>query len=109
MALLKHLNRLKYMDFMIKRKATGNLETFARKNSLCKRALAEVLHEMRELGFPIKFDRNKNTYYYSEEGKMVERLFVKEGKILSKEEAAKVGDINSLCFSETSIFQLCKK
>ncbi len=109
MALLKHLNRLKYIDFLIKKKATGNLESFARKNNLCKRALAEVLHEMRDLGFPIKFDRNKNTYYYSEEGKLVERFFVNEENILSKEEAAKVGALDNLCFSETSIFQLCKK
>ena len=52
MALLKHINRLKYIDYMIKLKATDDLENLAQKNNLCKRAMTDVLSETKELGFP---------------------------------------------------------
>lgn len=107
MSLLKHINRLKYIDYMIKRKATGNLETFSRKNSLCKRALTEIIHEMKELGFPIKYDRKRNTYYYEENGEMVKRLFVKNGEILSREEMSKIDESEDICFSKLKVFELC--
>ncbi len=62
MAILKHIKRLKYIDYLIKRKATGDLENFASKNGLSKRAMSDVLNEMKELCFPIKYDRTRYTY-----------------------------------------------
>jgi len=38
---------------------------------------------------------------------MVKNLFVKNGQILSKEEIGKVG-MDDLCFSEITIFELCR-
>ena len=111
MAILKHIRRLKYIDYMIKRKATGDLESFARKNSLCKSAMAGVIQEMKELGFPIKFNRSRNTYYYAEDGEMVQALFVLQGKILSRDELRQLENNKEtdLCFSEITVFQLCQK
>jgi len=108
MAILKHIRRLKYIDYLIKRKATGDLDSFARRNGLSKRAMTDVLNEMKELGFPIRYDRTRNTYYYEEAGEMVKNLFIKEGQILSKEQVAKIGKDDNLCFSEISVFELCK-
>lgn len=108
MAILKHVRRLIYIDSMIKRKATGNLENFAAKNGVCKRAMTDILNEMKELGFPIKYNRMRNTYYYHEEGEMVKNLFIRDGQILSKDEAATIGGDNNLCFSELTVFELCK-
>jgi len=108
MAILKHVRRLIYIDSLIKRKATGNLENFAAKNGVCKRAMTDILNEMKELGFPIKFDRKRNTYYYNEKGEMVKNLFVKDGQILSKEQLANITSYDNLCFSEVTIFELCK-
>jgi len=108
MALLKHVKRLKYIDYMIKRKTTGDLEHFAKKNGLSKRAMTDVLSEMKELGFPIKYDRVRHTYYYDEAGEMVKNLFIKDGQILSMEQAAKIGNKEDLCFSEITVFELCK-
>lgn len=107
MAILKHIKRLIYIDNLIKRKATGNLGNFAAKNGLSKRAMTDVLTEMKELGFPIKYDRTRNTYYYMEQGEMVKNLFVKNGKVLSKEQMTDVS-MDDLCFSEITIFELCK-
>lgn len=108
MAILKHVRRLIYIDSLIKRKATGNLENFAAKNGVCKRAMTDILNEMKELGFPIKYSRTRSTYYYHEHGEMVKNLFIREGQIFSKEEAAVVGRQDNLCFSELTIFELCK-
>jgi len=38
---------------------------------------------MKELSFPIKYDRTRNTYYYDEAGEMVKNLFIKDGQNLS--------------------------
>lgn len=92
---------------MIKRKATGDLEDFARKNGLSKRTMTDVLTEMKELGFPIKYDRIRKTYYYEEIGEMVKYLFVKEGQT-SGEQAAVIGQDDNLCFSEITVFELCR-
>jgi len=107
MAILKHVRRLRYIDYLIKRKATGNLDTFSAKNGLSKRAMTDILNEMKELGFPIKFDRKRNTYFYDEAGEMVQNLFVKNGQILSVDQAAKIGSDENLCFSEVTVFKLC--
>ena len=108
MPILKHIKRLRYIDYMVRKKATGNLESFAKKNHLCKSAMAGVIQEMKELGFPIRFDRSRNTYYYDEDGAMVGTLFIGNGQILSREEVAKINVGNDLCFSEITVFELCK-
>jgi hypothetical protein len=110
MSILRHIKRLQFIDFLIKKRATGDLETFAKKNRLSKRGLTVVIQQMKEMGFPIKYDRSRNTYYYEEEGEMVKCLFIKKGEVLSREEVAKItcGDANDLCFSKTAIFELCE-
>lgn len=85
MAILKYIRRLRFIDYLIKRKATGNLDSFASKNGLCKMTMTDILNKMKELGFPIKYDRIRNTYYYNEKGPMVKNLFITDDQILSKE------------------------
>jgi len=111
MSLLKYFFRLQYIDFLIRYKATGNLEVFAKKNNLSKRGLAKVLNEMKEIGFPIKYDKTTRCYGYTRDGKMAEKLFVENVQILSRNEIKKeeFADVNNLCFSETSIFEPCEK
>jgi hypothetical protein len=107
MALLKHINRLKYIDFMIKNKATGSLDLFARKNGLKKSAMSETIAEMRELGFPIKYCKVRNSYYYYEHGKLVNEFFEREFKVLSEQEILQINTYENICFSEINVFQVC--
>jgi len=108
MAILKHIKRLKYIDYLIKRKATGDLENFANKNGLSKRAMSDVLNDMKALGFPIKYDRTRCTYFYDEAGEMVKNLFIKDGQILTGEQIGRIGSVYNLCFSATTIFKACE-
>jgi hypothetical protein len=109
MSILRQIKRLKFIDFLVRKKATGSLQTFAKKNSLSKRGLTNIIEEMREMGFPIKFSRQLNSYYYEEDGEMVQYLFIKKGQILSREELSHlVGNgTNNLCFSKTNVFEVC--
>jgi hypothetical protein len=111
MSILRHIKRLQYIDFLIRRKSTGDLSTFSRKNKLSKRGLLNVLQDMREMGFPIRYDKRNSTYIYEEKGQMVKTLFIPEGHHLSHEDAKKIGvnNVNELCFSEVTIFELCEK
>lgn len=109
MGISRQIKRLQYIDYVIKRKATGSLATFAEKNRLSKRGLAAILQEMKEMGFPVKYSRQLNSYYYEEEGEMVKCLFIKQGEVLTREEAANIGNqAEKLCFSKVAVFEICE-
>lgn len=84
MSLLKNIRRLEYANFLIRNKATGNLETFAKKMNLSKSAVREFLSQMREMGTSIQYDRKRKTYYYSEDGEFCISRFMKYGQILTR-------------------------
>lgn len=86
MALIKYIQRLKRIDDLIERKATGGPNEFAKKLNLSRSVLLGYLQEMKKLGFPIKFCKNRNSYYYDQtikEDKVI-------GKLLSKEDQSKI-------------------
>ncbi|MGN6439876.1 MAG: hypothetical protein ACTHMM_25340 [Agriterribacter sp.] len=109
MSLLKAIKRLEYANFLIRKKATGDLETFARKMKLSKSAVKEILHEMRTLGATIKYNKLRKSYYYEEDGEFCISKFMKYGDILPKDEVDKIGRPEELCFSEKSVFVPCKE
>lgn len=87
MSFIKYLNRIKYIDCLIRRGATGDLMTLSKKLELSKSAVSYILKEMKEVGFPIKYSKDRNSYYYEEKGKMTEQFFLKE---MSDEELRKI-------------------
>lgn len=64
MSLLKYLERVQRMDDLIHRRATGNAEAFARKLGISRSLVLEHLRDLRDLGAPIKFSEERQTYYY---------------------------------------------
>ncbi|WP_142683043.1 hypothetical protein [Chitinophaga polysaccharea] len=78
MSIIRYFKKIQFIDILIRRKSTGNQTDFARKANMSKSMLKEYLKEMKELGFPINFCKKRQTYYYEENGKMVENLFAKE-------------------------------
>lgn len=109
MSLKQYLKRLEFIDFLTRRKATGNLEVFAAKNRLSKNGLLYVLREMKEMGFPIKYSRRLNSYYYEKDGQMVKSLFIENGQVLSREQLQMISnkEVTNICFSDSTIFELC--
>lgn len=64
MSLIKYIGRLKQMDDLIRRKATGTPDEFAEKLGICKSMLMINLAEFKDIGASFKYDLDKQTYYY---------------------------------------------
>lgn len=62
----RYLDRIKRIDKLIYRKATGTSEEFAERVGLCRSALLQYLSELKELGAPVKYCKISQTYYYVE-------------------------------------------
>ncbi|HTN08421.1 hypothetical protein [Agriterribacter sp.] len=108
MSLVKAIKRLEYANFLIRKKATGDLNTFAKKMKLSKSAVKHILCEMRDLGANIKYDKLRKYYYYEEDGEFCISRFMKYGEMLTKDKTAYIGKPEELCFSEKAVFVLCK-
>lgn len=65
MSLLKYIDRLKRMDDLIRRKATGNAEEFAEKLGISPSQLFQDLKEMKELGAPVNYCHISRSYLYT--------------------------------------------
>ncbi len=50
MSIIRHFKRVQYIDYMIKNKATGSLEDFAKKIVISKTTLSEILNEIERNG-----------------------------------------------------------
>jgi transcriptional regulator with XRE-family HTH domain len=83
MSFIRYIKKIEYLDNLIRRKATGNQQQFAKKVGMSRSTLNSYLNEMKLLKFPIKYDRKINSYYYQHDGKFVTSFFQES---LSKEE-----------------------
>ncbi|MGC4233872.1 MAG: hypothetical protein QM594_12915 [Niabella sp.] len=108
MSLEVSLKRLQFANAMIRKKATGNLETFAKRMNLSKSGLKKLLSEMREIGAPIQYDRLRETYYFTEDGEMSISKFMKYGELITRDDLTKIGKPEELCFSLKAVFIPCK-
>lgn len=81
MSLLKYIDRLKRMDNLIRRRATGCADDFARKLQVSPSQLFQDLKEMKELGAPIKFCPMNRTYFYLKEGEFKVDFVLKRSEI----------------------------
>lgn len=66
--LKEYLNRLTYLDHLIKSKSGGPPEQLARRLNISERTLFETLKHMKSLGAPIRYCRYRKLYYYEEDG-----------------------------------------
>jgi hypothetical protein len=67
MSLLKYIERLKRMDDLIRRKATGTPDEFARRLGVGKTALMEELRDFRLLGADLYYCKSRKSYCYKNE------------------------------------------
>lgn len=78
MSLSTYMERLRHLDDLIRRKATGNLDCLARKLHLSKSHTVTFINEMRDLGFPVEYSRKFESYFYTQEGRLAVHLFEKK-------------------------------
>jgi predicted DNA-binding transcriptional regulator YafY len=63
------LHRLIRLDYLIHLKATGKPAACANKIGISERSLYDYLKILKEMGAPVRFSRNRGTYYYNEDGR----------------------------------------
>ena len=71
MSLLKYIYRLKQMDDLIRRKATGTPEEFSQRLNISRSQLLQDLKELKELGAPVDYCHASQCYYYTRECQVV--------------------------------------
>jgi|EndMetStandDraft_4_1072995.scaffolds.fasta_scaffold17448_4 predicted DNA-binding transcriptional regulator YafY len=63
-----YFNRLEYLDYLIRLKATGAPDSLAKKLSISVRTAFGYIDILKSLGAPIAYNKEKETYYYTESG-----------------------------------------
>ena len=63
-----HFNRLAHLDYLIRLKATGTPDILAKKLRLSVRTIFGYIDILKSLGAPIAYNKEKETYYYTESG-----------------------------------------
>ncbi len=81
MSLISDIEKLERLDQLIRLKATGNVDELAQRFQTSRSTVDRIIRTMKELGCPIVFSKNLNTYYYEEEGRLILNF-----RSLSKEE-----------------------
>ncbi|GHN00317.1 hypothetical protein WSM22_18060 [Cytophagales bacterium WSM2-2] len=71
MSLLKSIERLKRMDYFIKKEITGTSGEFATKIGISRSMLMENLKEMKELGAGISYCHYRRSYCYDNEFSLI--------------------------------------
>jgi len=65
MKLLQQLRQLERVDSLIRRKGTGSPEQLARRLDLSKRQVHRLINDLRAMGLPIRYCRERQSYLYA--------------------------------------------
>lgn len=65
------MQRLRYIDILIREHKTGNAEALADAVGVSPRTIYKYLDIMKKFGAPIAFNAMNKTYYYETEGSFV--------------------------------------
>jgi len=77
MTSLKYIERLQYLDYLIRTRSTGSPAELAEKLDLSLRSTYQALNDLKNLGAPLAYSETEGQYLYLENGKL-EVLFVEE-------------------------------
>jgi len=64
MNIFDNLFLLQRLDHLIRSKATGNPAQLGARLGTCKRNTQRMIARLRDQGFPIAYDKERNSYYY---------------------------------------------
>jgi predicted DNA-binding transcriptional regulator YafY len=67
MQFIQHLNRLKRIHQLVKLKATGTPHDLARRLEISEPSVYRCLNDLKELGAPVKYCKERQYYIYEQE------------------------------------------
>jgi hypothetical protein len=82
MELIDDLRTIERMDNFIRLKATGTPDDLAGRFDISTRSIERLIADMRNMGLPILYDKDRKTYYYEEEVKIRFEIVVGKDNLL---------------------------
>ena len=70
MSLLKYIRIIERLDYLIARKATGTPRELAERLQISERQVYKYIKELKELGFPVAYCLNAQSYIYYKKGRI---------------------------------------
>lgn len=70
------LDLIDRLDGLIRRKATGKPRDLARRLNVCERKVYLLIETLRNLGAPVEYCPNRESYYYTTDVEFRRELFV---------------------------------
>lgn len=64
MSLYNYITRITTIDCLIQSKTTGPVQQLAKTMQLTEVSIRRHIKTMKQMGFPVKFSRRHNSYYY---------------------------------------------
>lgn len=101
MDIFSNLFFLQRIDHLIRTRATGSPEQLASRLSVSERNVYRLIKELKCQGFPIAYDKQANTYYYSEPVRLDFSIIIGPEKLL----AIRGGSLNTDFFQPASLGQ----
>lgn len=83
MNIFSDLYILQRIDHLIRTRATGSPCQMASRMGISERNLYRLMSNLRDQGFPIAFDKQADTYYYSESVKIEFSILVGREKLIA--------------------------
>ncbi|MBL7803772.1 MAG: HTH domain-containing protein [Saprospiraceae bacterium] len=66
MTFFDHVNRIKRLHNLIRMKSTGSPKDLADRMAVSRSTLFRHLDDLRSMGAPIAYEKDRQTYYYEE-------------------------------------------
>ena len=82
MNLFKNIHLLKRLDNLFRTKSTGSPDTLAKKIDLSRRHTERLIADLKDLGLPIQYSKDRQTYYYTDEVKFNFEIIIGERELM---------------------------
>lgn len=83
MKLIEHIHLLSRLDNLIRRKATGTPKKLSQLLGVSERHVYRLINDLKVIGFPVKYNRVKDTYFYKGEVSIRFEILINENSILN--------------------------
>ncbi len=83
----KYIERIKYLDDLIRKEKTGTPEELASRLSISRAQLYNIIDDLKDEGLSIHYTRKRSTFYYAGNQKLEVSFSL---KVISNEENKKI-------------------
>lgn len=84
MAIFKYIDRYQRLDQLIRLRCTGQPSELAERIGISESYLYACLNELKEIGLPVRYNSNIQSYYYEEDVRLKLEIGVEKLTLLEK-------------------------